>query len=205
MIGRIGQIGLIALLGTVLTIEGLMGLVGCIGFETSGGTQGYQGAPVHADGTPIAPPAWQTNGPTVGKSDGGTVERSGKWPAVRAHHLVKEPCCAWCGGTVKLQVHHIRPFHLYPQLELDDSNLITLCEDPKHNCHLLIGHLGNFRTGWNADARADCSLHATYPLYRPPEMQGRVRPENEGHVGTVLRSDGLTVLPSNRPTELESP
>jgi 5-methylcytosine-specific restriction endonuclease McrA len=42
-----------------------------------------------------------------------------------------------CGYKGKnLQVHHIKPFHLHPHLELDPQNLITLCEH-----HLLLGHL----------------------------------------------------------------
>ena len=75
------------------------------------------------------------------------AKRSGHWPTVRKHHLEKNPACAVCGGTEKIEVHHIKPFHLFPALELDPTNLITLCES-KHNgvnCHLLFGHLGNFK------------------------------------------------------------
>ena len=34
------------------------------------------------------------------------------------------------GGLAKkkLNVHHVKPFHLYPQLELDENNLITVEE-----------------------------------------------------------------------------
>lgn len=73
-------------------------------------------------------------------------KRSDQWPLVRAKHLKKQPRCALCGGNDKLQVHHMQPFHLHPELELDPRNLITLCESKKHgvNCHLLFGHLGNF-------------------------------------------------------------
>jgi len=73
--------------------------------------------------------------------------RSGKWKGVRDAHLKVQPCCVICGGTKSLNVHHIQPFHLHPELELDPTNLITLCESGKKglNCHLLIGHLGNFR------------------------------------------------------------
>jgi hypothetical protein len=35
------------------------------------------------------------------------------------------------------------PFHLDPQLELDQTNLITLCMGTKE-CHLVIGHGGDF-------------------------------------------------------------
>jgi hypothetical protein len=48
----------------------------------------------------------------------------------------------------KLEVHHIKPFHLHPELELEPKNLITLCENKSDgvNCHLLFGHLGSFRS-----------------------------------------------------------
>jgi hypothetical protein len=76
-----------------------------------------------------------------------TARRSGSWPRVRAEHLKAHPACAVCGGTDKLEVHHKRPFHLQPELELDSANLITLCEANKDgvNCHLFVGHLGCFK------------------------------------------------------------
>jgi 5-methylcytosine-specific restriction protein A len=76
----------------------------------------------------------------VGKS------RSPKWGALRDRFLVGK-VCAVCGGKEKLQAHHVLPFHLRPDLELEESNLLALCES-KHlgiNCHLLVGHLGDFR------------------------------------------------------------
>jgi 5-methylcytosine-specific restriction protein A len=70
-----------------------------------------------------------------------TAARSPHWSTVRKRHLEKFPTCAVCGGNVKLQVHHRHPFHLHPELELEESNLITLCEAPGRNCHLIFGHL----------------------------------------------------------------
>lgn len=70
--------------------------------------------------------------------------RSPKWDGVRDDFVKSHPECAACGSKQKLQVHHIKPFHMDRSLELDTNNLITLCEDEKH-CHLKIGHLGNFK------------------------------------------------------------
>jgi len=77
-----------------------------------------------------------------------TAQRSGKWPTARKHFLETHPTCAVCGGTKKLEVHHKKPFHLHPELELDPNNFITLCEEDTNgvNCHLLFGHLGNFKS-----------------------------------------------------------
>lgn len=86
-----------------------------------------------------------------------SAKRSGSWPRVRAEHLAKFPACAVCGSTEKVEVHHIKPFHKEPQLELSPSNLETLCEsNPVFNCHRIFGHLNNFK-GWNPDVKADAA------------------------------------------------
>ena len=73
-------------------------------------------------------------------------KRSSKWPAVRKNHLATHPCCAVCGGTEKVEVHHIIPFHQDPSLELESTNLISLCEGLRScNHHLWFGHLGNYK------------------------------------------------------------
>lgn len=85
--------------------------------------------------------------------------RSPEWPRVRKEHLSKFPTCEVCGGNTKLEVHHMQPFHLHPELELDPSNLITLCESGHEgaNCHLHYGHLGNFRS-FNVDVQSDSAI-----------------------------------------------
>jgi hypothetical protein len=87
------------------------------------------------------------------------VARSGKWATVRKHFLEANPTCAVCGGTDRLEVHHIFPFHLDPEKELDPTNLITLCEGQRFglNCHLLMGHLGSFRDV-NPDVTSDAKI-----------------------------------------------
>jgi hypothetical protein len=87
------------------------------------------------------------------------AKRSSQWPHLRRAHLAVNPCCAVCGGWAKVEVHHIRPFHLAPELELDPGNLITLCESWKGgvNCHLFFGHLGDFRDGVNTDVLRDAA------------------------------------------------
>src|ERR1700729_690052 len=87
------------------------------------------------------------------------VVRSTKWPAVERAHLAKQPRCVACSDRAapkNLQVHHIIPLHFClrirrPDLELDERNLITLCEsesrvDTCDDHHLLVGHLGDFES-----------------------------------------------------------
>lgn len=82
-------------------------------------------------------------------------KRSSRWPTVRANFLSKNNSCAACGQTDHLQVHHVKPFHLDPSKELDESNLITLCED-EYLCHLHVGHLGSFKSE-NPNVREDAA------------------------------------------------
>lgn len=81
--------------------------------------------------------------------------RSPEWSRVAHEHLLHEPACVACGYRGRgLQVHHIRPFHLHPELELDPNNLITLCEVKGRDHHLLIGHLDNWDS-YNLQVRDD--------------------------------------------------
>jgi hypothetical protein len=87
------------------------------------------------------------------------VPRSPKWPEVERTHLTRQRDCVCCkpgeDHGAGLQVHHIFPFHYCvllgrADLELDDRNLITLCENetgkPGQDHHLLVGHLDDFKS-----------------------------------------------------------
>jgi 5-methylcytosine-specific restriction endonuclease McrA len=67
--------------------------------------------------------------------------RSNRWRTVERHHLAAHPECAACGRKGHNQVHHQKPFHERPDLELDEKNLLTLC--PVH--HLVFGHADSWR------------------------------------------------------------
>jgi len=79
------------------------------------------------------------------------VQRSPLWDTVRKAHLAieEQSYCAICHGTESPQVHHIIPFHFCHLVyrgdrELDERNLMTLCEVPQNNHHQLLGHLGDW-------------------------------------------------------------
>jgi len=82
----------------------------------------------------------------------GGVARSGRWFAFRKQHIKKE--CEACGkkGTFlnPLELHHVKSFSQFPELECDPENVMTGCR----RCHQLIFHLDNFRS-INENARAD--------------------------------------------------
>lgn len=93
-----------------------------------------------------------------GKLVGGQ-KRSPDWREVRKNHIKEFPNCYCCGGTENLQVHHIIPFSIASELELESHNLLTLCSSKKYgvHCHLLIGHCGNYRE-WNPFAPLEGKL-----------------------------------------------
>lgn len=70
--------------------------------------------------------------------------RSGAWRGLEKRILQAQSSCEVCGATVRLQVHHVKPFHLHPDLEMEPDNLVVLCMG-KNECHLQIGHGGAFR------------------------------------------------------------
>ena len=94
------------------------------------------------------------------------VERSSKWPKLRAEHLKREPKCAVCGKMDNATPHHVKPVHLFPELELDQDNLITLCEGKAQNDHLIFGHLSNWAS-FNPLVRLDAIVWRFKILNRP--------------------------------------
>ena len=73
--------------------------------------------------------------------DGASLNWSWQW--CRRVFLKKVgKVCVCCGSTKHIQVHHILPRHIRPDLVVDMTNLIALCKD----CHFHIGHLNSYFT-----------------------------------------------------------
>lgn len=94
--------------------------------------------------------------------DGMTFEgpRASEWVYVRNEFVRRHPRCEACGSMSNLNVHHIIPFHQQPDLELEPSNLITLCREH----HFRIGHdpdgKGPRKPSWlesNPNVRSDAA------------------------------------------------
>jgi hypothetical protein len=81
------------------------------------------------------------------------LARAGGWPALKRVHLANHPACEVCGSEEDCTAHHVRPVHVSSELELDPANLWTMCG----RCHLLIGHLGDWRS-WNIGVRFDSEI-----------------------------------------------
>jgi 5-methylcytosine-specific restriction endonuclease McrA len=70
------------------------------------------------------------------------LTRSRGWSKLRRQFVREHPFCAACGRKKRLQVHHIQDFSEYPELELEFTNLTTLCS----RCHLYFGHLLSWKS-----------------------------------------------------------
>lgn len=81
------------------------------------------------------------------------AERSPQWRAVAKAAVAAHPFCAVCKCRTELQVHHVKPFHLFPELELDRGNLVVMCRPH----HFLFGHLCDWRSV-NPNVRADVAV-----------------------------------------------
>lgn len=97
---------------------------------------------------------------------GSRAKRSRQWPKVRREHLKQHPACAACGSTRSIEVHHKEPFHIFPALELDPANLISLCDGGllRGKDHFSIGHLGSWkRYNINVETDAAAKLQTIKP------------------------------------------
>ena len=76
--------------------------------------------------------------------DGASLNWS--WQKCKRLFYKKVPkVCACCGSKKKVELHHKKPRHLFPELALEHTNLIALCGGGK-GCHFHIGHLNSYFT-----------------------------------------------------------
>jgi len=92
----------------------------------------------------------------------GGAKRHSHWRYVRNAFVKKHPLCEVCGTKKSLEVHHCTPFHIDPTLELEETNLITLCTPH----HYLVGHLMSWRS-YNKEVRVDALYFKNKITNRP--------------------------------------
>lgn len=108
---------------------------------------------------------WRTRNSKLGNTIFGDrtfgAARSPSWQSFRKSVLAGKSC-AVCGGTKKLELHHIQSFAQHQDLELEPTNVIPLCESKKWGvtCHQFFGHLGDYKD-INPDIRKDAELWKT--------------------------------------------
>ena len=117
--------------------------------------------------------------PKLAPTDLFAGERSSQWPKVRKAYVKLHPVCELTGIGKDLNVHHIRPFQYFPELELDKSNFITLTNADvwglHYGMHILVGHLGNFKY-YNPNLRKDIevlkTIRSTHKTFE--QVQGEI-------------------------------
>lgn len=82
-----------------------------------------------------------------------SLNRHLDWPKVKRVYLRNHRECAACPRRTNLDVHHKVPIWVNKNLELDESNLMTLCKEH----HLFVGHLMSWKS-WNPGADVHAAL-----------------------------------------------
>lgn len=77
----------------------------------------------------------------------GGMARSSQWQNFRNQFLKRHPLCEACGVKAET-AHHCIPFHIAPEKELFEENIVALCDE----CHLVLAHLKSFKR-WDKDIR----------------------------------------------------
>ena len=72
--------------------------------------------------------------------------RHSKWPALVKRFKAEKRTCVVSGLKTTLEVHHLKPYHLFPELELEWDNLRLIARP----FHYLFGHFCNW-TDYNPD------------------------------------------------------
>jgi hypothetical protein len=94
-----------------------------------------------------------------------TFTRNSEWMKLRRVFLKTHHECVICGAQKRLEAHHIKPYFVFPELELVESNLVTLCAPD----HFTFGHLGSWKS-WNPALVEDVKIWKEKMLNRPKWM-----------------------------------
>ena len=75
--------------------------------------------------------------------------RKAMWEYAKAH-----PQCEWCGRERDVDVHHVIPISVAPDLAGAEANMISLCAD---KCYLYVGHNGDYRSRYVENVKLLCN------------------------------------------------
>ena len=59
------------------------------------------------------------------------TSRGGRWHKASVAYRKAHPICEYCNKRAAVEVDHVKPWHEYPKLRYDTSNLKSTC----HDCH----------------------------------------------------------------------
>jgi hypothetical protein len=115
----------------------------------------------HTTDQPVGlPDGW----PVMPWGDGSYPTNAVTAPLSAAWHATGN--CAWCRTTKNLNVHHITPQSVAPELANVPANFIVLCR----SCHFCVGHRCNWRT-YNPDVAVICVTYTNaFKCGKPAEQ-----------------------------------
>ena len=96
-------------------------------------------------------PFWMRN---LGYTVGADVRRQWAVRKAMGEYRKAHPVCEWDGITTPIEVHHIVPVAVDPDLAADPENFISL--GARRN-HLVVGHAGNFGKRYVQNVREVCA------------------------------------------------
>lgn len=70
-------------------------------------------------------------------------------------YRVANPRCEWDNCSNDIEVHHIKPVAIYPELASNTNNMISL---GAKRCHLVIGHANNYALFYLENIKEICRL-----------------------------------------------
>lgn len=90
------------------------------------------------------------------------VPRNPGWESFRREIIKGQPACEASGVAWELEVHHLLPVHLRPDLEMVRDNCMVLTR----TLHFWLGHYGNWAS-YNPRARKEAATFLKRVLHRP--------------------------------------
>ena len=95
-----------------------------------------------------------------------TRNARGAWITAKAmkNYRKKHPVCAWCGRDARVQIHHIHPVSVRPNLAADPNNMLTLCAK---RCHLCVGHNGDYGGRYVLNLVEVCVIREVWEIEKP--------------------------------------
>ncbi len=69
------------------------------------------------------------------------LEHDYQWSKLAKTFIKTHNTCVLCTTLKNLEVHHKKPWQLFPDLRYNEKNLITLCRE----CHFRFGHCLNWK------------------------------------------------------------
>jgi 5-methylcytosine-specific restriction protein A len=76
------------------------------------------------------------------------ASRSPRWASFRREHIKDK--CEVCRKGHFLELHHIKPYHLFPEEETNSDNVVTVCR----SCHFSWCHFFSWKK-FNSQIKSD--------------------------------------------------